>query len=131
MTEVLNMVTQFGKHLRKMRIERSETLRDMANTLNVSGSYLSAIERGVKNVPTNLCDAIVRKYSLNSHEAKMLDYAREESATTIKLSLINCSQILKNVAIEFARCFNNMSDSTAQKILYILKEEQRKRMDNT
>ena len=42
-------VTEFGKFSRKLRIENDELLRDMANKLGVTASYLSAEEIYQKN----------------------------------------------------------------------------------
>ncbi len=46
-------VTEFGKFSRKLRIENDELLRDMANKLGVTASYLSAVEIGKRNIPKN------------------------------------------------------------------------------
>ncbi|MDD3947051.1 MAG: helix-turn-helix transcriptional regulator, partial [Clostridia bacterium] len=40
------MVTEFGKFLRVLRIQNNDTARQMAEKLNLSPSYLSAIETG-------------------------------------------------------------------------------------
>ena len=37
------MLTKFGKELRKIRIEHDEILKDMADKLNVTAAYLSAV----------------------------------------------------------------------------------------
>ena len=42
------MKGNLGKFLRKLRIDHDEYLKDMAQKLNISISYLSAIENGVK-----------------------------------------------------------------------------------
>lgn len=40
------MTTEFGKALRKMRIEKDENMAAMAKKMEISLSYLSAIETG-------------------------------------------------------------------------------------
>lgn len=45
------MLTRFGKQLRKLRIDREERLKDMADRLNVTTAYLSAVENGKRTVP--------------------------------------------------------------------------------
>ena len=47
------MITEFGKALRKLRIDRGETLKIMADNLEMTSSYLSAIECGKRNIPMN------------------------------------------------------------------------------
>ena len=50
------MATVFGKELRKLRIDYDETIYQMAKKLDMSISYLSAIESGSRNVPGDLVD---------------------------------------------------------------------------
>ena len=45
------MITNFGKFLRKLRIDNNEFLKDMAARLGVTVAYLSAIEHGKRDVP--------------------------------------------------------------------------------
>lgn len=45
-------MTPFGLRLRDLRAERGITQRDMADALDVSSAYLSALERGQRGVPT-------------------------------------------------------------------------------
>jgi len=45
------MLDKFGKLLRDIRITRSLLLYDMAKTLDISSTELSAIERGRKPIP--------------------------------------------------------------------------------
>ena len=44
-------LTEFGKFSRKLRIDNGELLKDMAIKLNVTVSYLSAVEIGKRNIP--------------------------------------------------------------------------------
>ena len=48
------MLTEFGKALRKIRIDRQQLLKDMANKLGVSSAYLSAVENGKRRMPQDL-----------------------------------------------------------------------------
>ena len=60
-----NMLTKFGKELRKIRIENDEILKDMADKLNVTAAYLSAVENGNRKVPDAWVNTIVTKYTLS------------------------------------------------------------------
>ena len=46
------MLTALGRFLRKIRIDRNELLKDMADKLEVSASFLSAVENGKKSMPS-------------------------------------------------------------------------------
>ena len=63
-----NMLTKFGKELRKIRIENDEILKDMADKLNVTAAYLSAVENGNRKVPDAWVNTIVTKYNLSDEK---------------------------------------------------------------
>ena len=44
-------MTPFGERMRKLRAERSVTLKEMAEALGVSSAYLSALEHGKRGRP--------------------------------------------------------------------------------
>ena len=50
------MITPFGKSLRNIRMDRGMLLKDMAQDLDVTSSYLSAVEVGKRNVSENWKD---------------------------------------------------------------------------
>jgi len=60
--------TGFGRYLRKLRAERDERLQDMAEQLRVSPAYLSAIERGLRNIPEHWLDQLCEVYGLSHSE---------------------------------------------------------------
>ena len=51
--EITMKVTEYGKIVRKARIDADLTMLDMAEDLGVSSAYLSALEVGRKRVPEN------------------------------------------------------------------------------
>ena len=51
-------VTKLGIALRKIRLDRQELLKDMADRLKVSSAFLSAVETGKKRPPANFIDRI-------------------------------------------------------------------------
>ena len=46
---MLNIKTKFGKHLRKLREERSWTQEELADRANMHFTYIGQIERGLRN----------------------------------------------------------------------------------
>ena len=46
------MSTTLGAFLRKLRLQHGEKLKDMAENLNVSSAFLSAVENGKKKCQT-------------------------------------------------------------------------------
>ena len=53
-------VTNLGKKLRKIRIDNDEISSDMARKLEISVSYLSAIENGKRNIPKDLAEKLFK-----------------------------------------------------------------------
>lgn len=67
-----NMLTRFGKELRKIRIEHDEILKDMADKLNVTAAYLSAVENGNRKIPDSWVNIITEEYGLSDEVSEHL-----------------------------------------------------------
>lgn len=117
------MITAFGKALRKLRIDHNEVLRDMASRLEVSASFVSAVESGKKKIPSTWIQKLTELYSLSSEETNALYNAAQESITDVKLNLTQASFPQRNAAVVFARNFASLSDETANQILRLLESE--------
>lgn len=115
------MATEYGKILRKIRIDCGEVLGDMAENLEISSSYLSSIETGSRNVPQNFTDLISKKYGLQKSIIKQLRKAEVSNLKEVKLPFNDkISNIRKETAVIFARTFNNIDDDDMEKIRAIL-----------
>lgn len=116
----LKMLTDFGRFLRKIRIDSGETLKDMAEKLNVSAAYLSAVEMGKRNIPEQWVNKISELYNLSEEEKNNLNKAADNSAKSITLNFDNISNTRKETAILFAREFENVDTETLDKIKKLL-----------
>lgn len=67
------MLTELGKVLRVIRINREINAKDMAMDLSISASYLSAIENGTRSVPDNFLSSLLSIYQLSNIEMDMLN----------------------------------------------------------
>lgn len=65
-------LTEFGKFLRKLRIDNGELLKDMAIKLNVTPSFLSMVETGKRSVPKKWKEEIEKSYSLSLKQKEEL-----------------------------------------------------------
>ena len=70
------MLNDFGKTIRKARIDTGETLSSMSKGIKKTVSFLSAIETGVKKIPMGLVP-VIRDY-LISKGANFEDLANLE-----------------------------------------------------
>lgn len=120
------MLTELGKILRKIRIDRQELLRDMASILGVSVAYLSAVENGKRNAPATWVEKIVQEYHLNPDEAKQLRTAFDESQDELRISLQRVSSQQRNTAISFAKALEGLSDEQLEKIMKVVQKGSKK-----
>lgn len=112
------MLTRFGKQLRKLRIDREERLKDMADRLNVTTAYLSAVENGKRNVPDAWVYEIIDKYGLTDSEAKELQRAAYENKDEITINLKNTENT--EIALSFARKFRKLTLEQADELQKML-----------
>lgn len=115
------MLTEFGRILRKIRIDCNEILKDMAEKLNVSAAYLSAVEMGKRNIPELWVDKIAEFYNLSKEEKNTLRNAADNSSKSITLNFENIDKEQKETAILFAREFENIDTETLNKIKNLLR----------
>lgn len=114
------MLTNLGKFLRKLRIDHGEILKDMADKLNVTVSFLSAVENGKKRMPSGWNEQICNLYSLTEQQKADFTTAVAETAEAIEMNLAPASINRRELAVSFARSFNSLDDDQAEEIRNIL-----------
>ncbi len=114
------MLSKFGKFTRKLRIDHNELLKDMAINLEVTPSYLSAVEVGKRNIPPTWREKLILVYNLNSIEILELDNAIFDSQKVIKLNLQNYKNQDKELMLAFARKFSDLDKDSKDDIMRIL-----------
>lgn len=119
------MLTEFGKALRKLRIEHDELLRTMATTLGVSSAYLSAVETGKRHVPERWVAKISDAYHLTAHEHAELLQAAEASAKEVRIPLQDASSTKREAVLAFAKSLDKLSDDDLKRIMQSMKKGRR------
>lgn len=114
------MLTPFGKLCRRLRIENGELLKEMAEKLQVTPSYLSAVENGKRNIPQSWLDDIAKIYAFSDEEKAALQTSIEESQLTMKVELVSYSSEDKNLIMAFAREIKDLNENDKNKIRNIL-----------
>lgn len=112
-------LTEFGKLTRKLRIDHSERLLDMAKKLNVSSSFLSAVEMGHKSPPSNIEEQIIQAYGLTIGEAENLRIAAYRSRDAFTLKPVREAE--RDTVGLLARRMNSLSETDLASIRRILK----------
>ncbi len=119
------MITPFGKCVRKLRIDRNMLLKDMADRLQKSSAYLSAVESGRKPVPPQLVEDIAAALHLNLAEKAELVKSADESQGVITIQVLPEADLhARSMVAMLARRFNTgtLNPAQVQKIEDILKE---------
>ncbi|WP_273756947.1 helix-turn-helix domain-containing protein [Bartonella sp. MM73XJBT] len=118
------MLTSFGKMLRKLRIDHSERLLDMAEKLDVSVSFLSSVEIGKKSVPVGMEEKIIKLYALNQDIAFLL---RKEADSCRKNFTIKPSDSFgREVVGMFVRTLENFSQQDLTEFKKLLEKVDKK-----
>lgn len=112
------MLTELGKELRKIRIDRDERLLDMAGRLDKSAAFLSAVEVGKKTPPSGFEEAIIKAYGLARDVAERLRQAADRAR---KAFVIEPNSALgRDTAGLLARRMNDLSQDDLKRIREIL-----------
>lgn len=82
----MNNTTEFGKFMRKIRIDKDMILKDVAEKLGVSSAFLSAVEMGKKSIPVKWIDELPSILELNDIEIARLHKAISNSKHTITIT---------------------------------------------
>ena len=120
------MYTEFGKALRHIRLDNFENMKDMAQKLDVSTSFLSAVEVGKKNIPAKWVDEISQIYNLDENQQKELQNAFDITQQKVSLNLDSMDKDQQNVSLMFARSIKNIDPNTLEKLRELLEQEEKK-----
>lgn len=116
------MLTQLGKFLRKIRIDRGELLKDMADNLGMSSSMLSSIENNNRKPPGDFVSRVERAYRLTAEQAEDLARAAMASVDSVAIDMKHLSAGDQELAFSFARRFSDLDAESKQSIMAILKK---------
>jgi transcriptional regulator with XRE-family HTH domain len=118
------MLTEFGQFLRKLRIDCNEFLKNMADKLGVTSSYLSAVETGNRNIPDGWVEKISQLYRLDMIQQELLQGAAFNSAKSVTMDLTKMVSKRRETVSLFARKFDDVDDTTVEEIRRLLNKKQ-------
>jgi hypothetical protein len=121
------MYTEFGKWLRTFRISIGIRLYDMSKTLNLSSSFISAVETGKKNIPLDFVEKIINSYALSEEQIVSLKNAakltREDelkSKKSIQLKIDTSKSDVQELLYSFARKADELTEEEKKAMWDIL-----------
>lgn len=120
------MLTSIGRFLRKLRIDQGEILKDMAEKLGVTVSFLSAVENGKKKMPSVWNKKICDLYNLSAGQRDAFTAAIADTEDSIEMNLYEATVGRRELAVSFARKFSEIDDFQAEEIKKILQGGKRK-----
>ena len=116
----MKQINDFGIFCRKLRLDNNQILKEMADALGVSSSYLSAVENNKRKIPDNSYEDISKIYNLNKDQKDELYKIIKSQDLQFNDMFKSDDTFTKEMLISFARkCQEN--DLTPEKFAQILK----------
>lgn len=109
-------VTNLGKKLRKIRIDNDEISSDMARKLEISVSYLSAIENGKRNISKDLAEKLFKIYQLSDNDKEKILQAISIYSGEMRIRLDSLNEKQQELSLLYAREISKLSDRQIEKI---------------
>lgn len=116
------MLSNYGKILRKIRIDKGLTMAQMAKSVGITSAYLSTIERGKRNIPKNLTQDIIGHYDLSKEQVTELQKAEYLSMDSFEIELSDVDLDKKTLVFTIAKNLKNMTCEQVAKINNIMEE---------
>lgn len=116
------MLTEFGKEIRKLRIDLGITLFEMAKETGVSSAFLSAMENGKKSVPDEYVNTLADRFEFIANAKDHFLMLADKTKKEVRINLSGRDSNANELATAFARNFSELSDEQVEKIKSILNE---------
>lgn len=107
-------LTPFGVFVRKLRLDNDERLKDMAERMGVSSTYLSSVEYGRRVVPVSWVDKIKELYHLETDDAESLGEAVRTSRL-LHANKVDVSHLSEDDKYMIGKIVENLPDFTEAK----------------
>lgn len=108
----MSKLTEFGKAIRKLRIDYDSNLNELATSIGVSSAFLSAVETGKKPVSAELITKIKNALGLSNDEEKLLTHAASQSVDNVVIRTQDAEEA--EIALMFARRIQTQSVDLAE-----------------
>ena len=114
-------MTPFGQSLREMREERGVSLKDMAASLEVSSSYLSALEHGRRGSPSwFLVQRVIVYFNVIWDEAEELQRLADLSDPRVVVDTAGMNPKATELANRLSQDIGKLGPSTLDELLIVL-----------
>ena len=115
-------MTPFGRFMRNLRTEKGLLLKDVADLLEVTSAYISALEHGKKGAPSGLfISKLETALKLTQEQRTALRRAARDSTSSMQIPS-KATPFAFETANAFARKLPNLSEQQLRKIKSIVDE---------
>ena len=116
-------MTPFGRFLRNLRTEKGLLLKDIADMLNVTSAYLSALEHGKKGAPNAvLISKLENALKLNAAQRQELRRSARDSIKSMDIPS-KSTPFAFETANAFARKLPKLSEDQLRRIKHIVEQD--------
>lgn len=112
-------LTDFGKFIRKYRIDKGLVLKQMADALGVSSAFLSGVETGSKPLPINIEKKIATLFPFTNEEKQCLYQSADKTRKQVTIPIPENS-LDQGIVGAFCRNFENLTEDQKRKINQLL-----------
>lgn len=92
------MLTDLGKFLRKMRLDKGLLLKNMADQINYTPAFLSAVETGRKLPPDGFAQRVISTFGLSGEVAQTVQRLCAIKPVKLTPHTLDQSMILEGLA---------------------------------
>ena len=114
------MLSNYGKVLRKIRIDKGLTMAQMAKAVGITSAYLSTIERGNRKIPKNLTQNVINHYKLSKEQVAELQKAEYLSMDSVEIELSDVGLDKKTLVLSLAKNLKNMTYEQVEMIKNVM-----------
>ena len=115
-------MTPFGSKIRALRAERDISLKQMAEDLNLSSAYLSALEHGQRGRPSpGLVMQILGYFNVIWDDAEDIKRLAELSHPKVAIDTSGLSPTATELANRLSEKIRDLPEADLQKLLAVLK----------
>lgn len=111
-------MTNFGKELRKIRLDLGITLFDMASAIKISSAMLSSVETGRKAAPDDLVGRLANVYVEVREQKQKFTQLADQTKKEVRLTL-DAREDATELAVAFARNFNQLSGTEIGQLMAV------------
>jgi transcriptional regulator with XRE-family HTH domain len=120
-------MTPFGEKIRKLRLERGVTLKEMAAAIGVSPAYLSALEHGKRGRPGwHLIQRIIAYFNIIWDDAEEVVGLARISHPRIAIDTSGLSPRATELANRLAGEIGKIDEATLAAMLQLIEARKRK-----